>query len=140
MSQQIEHTGIISHIEKNLIQVLINQTSACSSCHANGACSAADMAEKVIEVESNDQSLNVGDKVLLTGKNSMGLLAVLVAFVLPFLIILLSLFILRYYIANEAISGTISLSSLIPYYIILTFFRKKMKTKFQFQLSKDVCG
>ena len=128
MSQKIEHTGIISQIDKNLIQVLIIQESACSGCHAKGACSAADIDEKIIEVESTDTSLKVGDQVILSGESSMGLLAVLLAFVIPFLIILLSLFILRYYIASEAITGTISLAMLIPYYFILSFFKKKMKT------------
>lgn len=137
MNQQIEHTGIISRIDKNLIQVLINQESACSGCHANGACSAADMAEKLIDVESSDATYKVGDKVILYGQSSMGLLAVLLAFILPFMIILLTLFILRYYVASEAISGIISLTTLIPYYIILSFFRKKMKSKFQFNISKD---
>ncbi len=137
MSQKIEHTGIISRIDKNLIQVLIIQESACSGCHANGACSAADMDEKLIDVESKDASYKVGDKVILSGQSSMGLLAVLLAFVLPFLLILLSLFVLRNYASSEAISGTISLSTLIPYYIILSFFRKKMKNKFQFSISKD---
>jgi len=137
MSQKIEHTGIISRIDKNLIQVLIIQESACSGCHANGACSAADMDEKLIDVESKDASYKVGDKVILSGQSSMGLLAVLLAFVLPFLLILLSLFVLRNYASSEAISGTISLSTLIPYYIILSFFRKKLKNKFQFNISKD---
>lgn len=137
MSEKIEHTGIISHIDRNLIQVLIIQESACSGCHANGACSAADIDEKIIEVESIDSTYKVGDKVILTGQSSTGLLAVLLAFILPFLLILLSLFFLRNYVTSEAISGTISLSTLIPYYIILSFFKKKMKNKFQFNISKD---
>ena len=137
MSQEIAHTGIITRIDQKLIQVLIIQESACSGCHANGACSVADMAEKMVEVESADSSFKVGDKVTVFGQSSMGLLAVLLAFILPFIIILLTLFILRNYVASEAISGIISLATLIPYYIILSFFREKMKTKFQFQISKD---
>lgn len=138
MSQKIEHIGKITHIDRNHIQVLFIQESACSSCHAKGACSAADMDEKIIEVESTDSSLKVGDQVILSGESSMGLLAVLLAFVIPFLIILISLFLLRYFIASEAITGTISLTTLIPYYIILSFFRKKLKRKFQFHVSKEI--
>ena len=66
--------------------------------------------------------------------------AVLIAFVIPFLLILISLFILRSYVSSEALSGTIALSVLIPYYIILSFFNKKMKTKFQFHLKKEFAG
>ncbi|MDD5186466.1 MAG: SoxR reducing system RseC family protein [Paludibacter sp.] len=138
MSQLIEHTGIINHIEGNHIRVSIIQLSACSSCHANGACSASDMDEKFIDVDSSDSTLKVGDRVNLYGQSSMGLTAVLLAFVIPFLLILVTLIVLRDYVANEALSGTIALSMLIPYYIILSFFNKKMKSKFRFYIKKEL--
>jgi len=137
MSQLIEHTGIIYHIDGNHIRVSIIQKSACSGCHANGTCSAADMDEKYIDVETSDSSFKVGEMVMLYGQSSMGLLAVLLAFVIPFLLILFTLIILRNYVASEALSGTIALSMLIPYYIILSFFNKKMKTKFSFYIKKE---
>jgi sigma-E factor negative regulatory protein RseC len=137
MSQIIEHTGIINRIQGHIIDVLITQQSACSSCHANGACSAADKDDKIIEVENSDPTFKVGDRVMLYGQRSMGLQAVLLAFVIPFLLILLSLFVLRFYVASEAVSGTIALSTLIPYYIILSFFNKKLKSKFQFSIKRD---
>ncbi len=136
MSEKIEHTGIIAHINGNNVQVQIVQQSACSSCHAKGACSASDMEDKLIDVESSDSSLRVGDAVLLTGASSTGLQAVLLAFVIPFLIILIALFVLRSVTANEAVSGTVALSLLIPYYIILSFFNKKLKGKFRFEIEK----
>ena len=77
------------------IQVQIIQMSACSSCHAKGACTAADMDEKFIDVESDDTSLKVGDMVDIVGESSTGLFAVLLAFVIPFMLILTSLFFLR---------------------------------------------
>lgn len=136
MAQKIEHTGII--IEKNgdKIKVQIAQLSACSSCHAKGACSASDVDEKIIDAETTDQNLKVGDLVQLTGETSMGLFAVLIAFVIPFLLILSGLIILRSYTSNEAISGTISLALLIPYYLILSLFNKKLKNKLRFTVDK----
>jgi sigma-E factor negative regulatory protein RseC len=136
MSQLIEHNGIINSIEGNVVQVSIIQLSACSGCHAKGACSAADMDEKIIEVESNDSKLKIGDAVTILGQSSMGLLAVLLAFVIPFLLILISLFILRFYNLNELTSGIISVATLIPYYLILSLFNKKLKTKLQFHIKK----
>lgn len=137
MNQQIEHTGTINHIEGHHIQVLITQESACSSCHAKGACSAADKDDKIIEIESFDTSLKIGDRVIVYGKNSIGLQAVLLAFVLPFVLILLSLFVLRLYTDNEALSGSLALFMLLPYYFILSLFNKKLKSKFQFYIKKE---
>ncbi len=107
MSQKIEHTGIITNIDGTKIQVQIVQLSACSSCHAKGACSASDMDEKLIDAETTDTTFKIGDQVLLIGESSMGLFAVLIAFIIPFLLILISLFILRLYTSNEALSGII---------------------------------
>lgn len=137
MSQIIEHLGIIHRIDGKHIQVQVIQQSACSACHAKGACSASDMDDKYIDVESDGSEYKVGDTVTVYGQSSMGLFAVLLAFVVPFLLILLSLFLLKDKIDNEAVSGTISLAVLIPYFIILSFFNKSLKSKLKFHIRKD---
>lgn len=134
MNQIIEHTGKIIHIQGNQLQVLITQNSACSGCHAKSACTAADSAEKIIDVISTDDSFKLDDEVILYGQRSSGLKAVLLAFVIPFMLILITLFVLRYFIDNEALSGTIALAMLIPYYIILSFFKDKLKSNLQFHI------
>lgn len=121
MSQIIEHSGFINQINGKHIKVQIVQESACSGCHAKGACSAADMADKFIDVESDDIGLKVGQTVTLYGQSSIGLLAVLFAFVIPFLLILSTLFLLNDKMDNEVIAGTIALGSLLPYFYIILF-------------------
>jgi sigma-E factor negative regulatory protein RseC len=135
MSKKIEHTGIIRHIEGNKVKVEIIQMSACSSCHAKGACTAADMDEKIIDAHSNNPNLKVGDAVNIYGESGNGLLAVLLAFVIPFTLILISLIVTGHFIQNEAISGLISLLVLVPYFIILSLFNNKLKKKFTFYIS-----
>lgn len=137
MSQLIEHAGVIHQIDGRHIRVQILQESACSSCHAKGACSAADMKDKFVDIESDGSDYKVGEQVTLYGQSSMGLFAVLLAFVIPFLIILLILFILKNYIDNEAISGSIALGTLLPYFIILSFFNSRLKSKLKFQIKKN---
>ena len=88
------------------------------------------MKDKYIDVEADANEFKVGDAVTIYGQTSMGLLAVLLAFVIPFILILLVLFILKQY--NEILSGTIALASLIPYFIILSFFNSKLKSKLKF--------
>jgi positive regulator of sigma E activity len=136
MGQKIEHTGIITAIKDGVIEVSIIQKSACSDCHAKGGCTASDTDEKIVEAISDGQQYTVGETVNLTGQTSMGFLAVLLAFVIPFVLILSSLFLTRSFMENEALSGTISLAVLIPYYIILSLFNKKLKNRFQFSVTK----
>lgn len=137
MSQLIEHAGVIHQIDGRHIRVQILQESACSGCHAKGACSAADMKDKFVDIESDGSDYKVGEQVTLYGQSSMGLLAVLLAFVIPFLIILLTLFILKNYIDNEAISGSIALGTLLPYFLILSFFNSRLKSKLKFHIKKN---
>jgi positive regulator of sigma E activity len=137
MTQIIEHRGIIDKIDNNRIDVLISQQTACSECHANGICFTADAVNKLIEVENADRVFKVGDNVILYGKQSMGLQAVLLAFVFPFILLLITLILLNSVIANEIISGIISVVVLLPYYLVLSIFNKKIKANFRFDIKKD---
>lgn len=137
MTQIIEHSGIINKIYNNHFQVLIMQQTACSECQANEVCFTSESGQKIIEVECSDSGFNVGDKVILFGNQSIGLLAVLLAFVLPFMLLLITLIILSSFVTNEVISGALSVMVLIPYYVILSFFKTKLKTKLKFNIKKE---
>jgi sigma-E factor negative regulatory protein RseC len=136
MDNLIEHSGIITHLDGGKIHVRIHQQSACSACHAKGACTASEKQEKEIIVENASGNFRVGDSVLLYGKTSTGLLAVLLAFVFPFLLILVSLLVLKNIVDNETVSALISLGTLVPYYLILSLFNNKFNKKLQFNLEK----
>ena len=114
----------------------IEQQAACASCHAKGACSVAEKEDKIIEVFYSKNDIKKGDKVLLIGQSSLGLYAVLLAYVLPFLLILVTLFIASVFTDNELLSGTISLSVVLPYYVVLSMNKKRLKKKFSFEIIK----
>jgi len=137
MAQLIEHRGVINKIEDHLIEVLIVQQSACGECQAKGTCMAADKQEKLIEVEKVDGDFKVGETVVLCGHQSIGLQAVLLAFILPFVLILTALLVLQLFALNESVSGGIAVSVLIPYYVVLSFFNEKLKSKFRFEIRRE---
>lgn len=138
MSQSIEHSGIVEQIDGEQIKVLIMQQSACSECHAKSLCSVADKKEKIIEVISSDPTLKVGDRVIIYGESSIGLQAVLLAFIIPFVLIFLALLIFQHFIENELMAGILSILVLVPYYLILFLSNKRLKNKFQFKIKKQV--
>ena len=93
MADTIKHQGIVENIIGSQIFVRIVQTTGCASCSARGYCSSSESKEKTIEVTDYDSmNYNVGDFVEITGQTSMGMMAVLWAFILPFLILIISLF------------------------------------------------
>ncbi|WP_421918453.1 SoxR reducing system RseC family protein [Marinifilum sp.] len=136
--KQIDHEGTILEIEHGKITVGIVNVSACAGCHAKGACSMSDMKEKSIDVIDYTNEYSVGEKVKLTYQESLGWFALLIAYVLPFVLVLLVLFIATAITNDELISGLLSLAVLPPYYIILSFFKGRLKKTFSFTIEKIV--
>lgn len=137
MQNTIEHQGIIINIDGKLAHVKIEQTSACASCHVKSVCGASDKSEKIIDANIMDKSLKVGDQVTIIGQKSLGIQAVLLAYILPFIVIIATLFIANIFTTNELIIGTCALASLIPYFVVLRLMRNKIQAKFQFYAIKN---
>ena len=136
MANTIKHQGIVENINGSHLQVRIIQTSACASCSIKGHCSSADTKEKLIDViDDNVSSYQPGDRVWVIGELSMGVMAVLLAFILPFLVLIFSLFIFMAIWNDELGSALCSLALLIPYYYILWLNKSRLGKKFSFSIS-----
>ena len=135
MEQIVGHEGIVVAVEGMQARVRILQTSACSACHAQSMCMAAESKEKIIDCQMLEP-LHEGDKVVVQVQRRLGLQAVLWAFVLPFVILLTMIWGLGKVWDNEALVGTVALCSLLPYYGILSLFKKRLKRKFSFVAKK----
>ncbi len=81
----IKHLGIVENIQGSHLSVRIVQTSACAACSAKGHCSSADSkGQNHRYIDATAASYQVGEKVMVVGESSMGMMAVLFAFVFPF--------------------------------------------------------
>jgi sigma-E factor negative regulatory protein RseC len=135
MANVITHQGVVENTDGSRISVRITQTSACASCSVSGYCSSADSKEKIIEVNAPYPAYERGDRVIVVGQTSMGMMAVLLAFVIPFFISFFSLFIGMHVLdGNELLSGLLSLGLLVPYYFIIWLNRAGLKKKFSFTI------
>ena len=132
--QTISHTGIVESVNGTEAHVRIMQSSACSGCHAAKSCMAADAREKYIDCVMLEP-LQVGDEVTVEIEQKVGWLAVLYAFVLPFLLLMLMLWLMGKFF-SESIAGTIALCSLLPYYGVIALLRKRIKQRFVFTAKK----
>lgn len=138
MQKQIDHKGVITKIENGLIQVTILSISACAGCHAKGACTMSDMEEKIIDIYDTSQLFNIGDQVMVSTEESLGWLALLLAYVLPFVLVLISMFSISVFTDNELLIGGVSLLLLVPYYFVLYLQKANMKKVFSFVIRKNV--
>ena len=91
MADIIKHRGIVEKVDGTHITVRIVQTSACAACSAKGLCNASESKEKQIDVYEVNPSYQIGEEVVLCGTTSMGMRAVLLAFGVPLLIVMIAL-------------------------------------------------
>jgi sigma-E factor negative regulatory protein RseC len=133
----VEHKGIVSNIKDGIVYVDLLVQSACSSCHAKGVCG-VDTAHKTIEVKDNSFQYSIGDSVVVMLKESLGMRAIFLGYLLPFIVVLSSLIILKSLNVNDGFSALLSLLLLAPYYFILYLTRNSIKKKFNFSIKKNL--
>lgn len=132
---QIEHDGFIKKIEIDKIIVEIASTSACGSCQIKGYCAVSEVEMKDIEVFTyHKQDYKIGQKVTVVLAENLGLKAVFLGYFLPFIFMVAALFILMTITKNELWSGLGAIGILIPYYLILSLFKKKISKEFTFKI------
>ncbi|MBN1415001.1 MAG: SoxR reducing system RseC family protein [Bacteroidales bacterium] len=132
----IEQTGIVEGSGDGVVHVKIFPVSACSDCHSKASCSLFGNTERIIDVTNNTGEFRRGDRVGITITQSMGNKAIAFGYFVPFLLVLLTLIALTVFRLKEWQAGLIAISTLIPYYIILYFFRTKLGKTFTFTLKK----
>ena len=131
----INHIGIVESIQGSQLKVRIVQTSACAACSVKGHCSSADSKDKIIDIVDNAaSSYKVGEQVMVIGQTSMGMMAVIWAFLLPFVILVVALFLLMALMKNELYAALLSLAVLVPYYFILWLNKARLKQQFSFTI------
>lgn len=131
----IKHLGIVESIQGSHLSVRIVQTSACAACSAKGHCSSADSKDKVIDItDTAASSFRVGERVMVVGEMSMGMMVVMLAFIIPFVLLVVSLFLFMALIGNELYAALLSLIILVPYYFVLWLNKTRLKQKFSFTI------
>ena len=132
----IRHRGFVKEVgEDSLIVNIVNQ-SACSSCHAQGACTVADFQEKEIEISHFTKKYSRGQEVTIIFREAQGFAALFYGYILPFILVLTTLIIMTSVSNNELLGGLIALAVLIPYYTTLYFLRHLLKKVFKFELEE----
>lgn len=132
----ISHRGVVSNINDNQIEVTIISESACSSCKSNKMCSISEIKEKVIYIENIDNSFKVGENVNVYLQERLGAYAVFFAYGLPFILMVLVLFVGYYQKLSEPIMGLSVISLLTIYYLSLYFLRNQIGKKVSFKVEK----
>lgn len=135
MSNKIRHAGIIDSIGEKSVQVRILQSSACSGCKVASHCNAAETKEKLIDVAVDEPSCyQVGEKVVIVADASVGFVASLYGYLLPLLLMVLTLVIVLGATHSEGVAALSALGMLVPYYTILYLTRNRLRNQLTFEI------
>jgi positive regulator of sigma E activity len=133
----IEQKGVIEKIDNGFAVVNVDVVAACDLCHSKSSCDIPGKSPRKIRVPVQDGSYESGDEVTIVMKRSLGLQASLIAYLVPFLLVLVALVVFTSLKMNELLAGLFSLLILIPYIFCLYFFRERLKRTFTLTLRKD---
>jgi len=134
----LRHTGKIVGINGSQVDVLMEPRSACAGCKAKAVCGMDENNGSVISVEdihADDYSVN--EEVIVSIKQTLGIKAVFYVYVLPFLLVMITLIALIQSGISELFSGLMSLAVLAVYYFVLYLLRRKIEKEINFTIEKS---
>ena len=135
MKKEIYHDGKIIGITPEFTSVEIISSSACSQCHAKGLCGFSEEESKVVMVPTSPYTeRKVGDTVTLALKQTMGLKAVWISYVIPLIILMILVLSLSSVIDNEVWTGLAAIGGVALYYLVIWLLRDKLKNEFVFYI------
>lgn len=120
----MKEVGEVVRLDKNRAIVKVDKKDECSKC---GMCLFPKGASS-IELDSyNEVNAKVGDKVIIESKESSKLLGAMLVFLVPLILIGLSIFFAYVVIGKEIWSLFLSLIFIVVWYIILSVIDNKLK-------------
>lgn len=135
MTDEIKHNGTVSGIDGQMVDVTIIQMSSCVGCQAKSLCRLSEMKDKTVSVAvDNPRDYTVGQQVVVAGSVSQGMQAVVFAFGIPVILLMITLVLTLSVTGDERMTSLFSLGMLVPYYIVLFLFRDRLKRNFSFRI------
>ena len=136
MEELITHEGIVLGTDGTMAHIQIVQSSACSACKAKAMCSSSESQSKEMDALMLEPMV-AGDRVEVEVREHLAWRAVLLAYILPFVVMMVVIAVLELTTGlDEAVVGTLSLCAIALYYIGLSVFKHRLQKQFTFTARK----
>jgi sigma-E factor negative regulatory protein RseC len=133
-AETITHEGKVLRVPGNgTAEVEILVAEACAGCHAKSVCSAGKADTKVITVKS-DPSVHPGDCVTVEMKLSQGFRALVIGYMIPFVVLVTAFAAAFTAGAGELFSALLSFAAVGIYYLVIWLLRASIEEKFEFKI------
>ena len=129
----ISHEATVESVDSESVTVLLSPSVSCAGCQAEKGCGISGSSARTIRVAGTFY-LHPGEKVEVTIKGSQGYMALFLGYLVPLILVVITLIAFSSANSSELIAGLASFSILIPYYIMLWVFRRFVGKKFSFNI------
>ncbi len=136
--ETIDHVGVVRKVDDFTVEVVIKATSACNYCSAKKSCGITDSAEKALTVARPPFDIAVGDYVNVEATTKQGLYAVIIAYVIPAVLIIITVVSGNYAGMKENRAAILAILILIPYFLIIYLLRNKIGNGFKLTITKKI--
>ena len=136
-SEKVCKEGIVRKVEAGKIWVEIVMSSACGGCMAKNMCNISEKKNEIIEAENiTGEEFVVGDKVQIQIQERKAHQAVVLGYLLPFIVLIVGLFVCYALTHIEWLSALVAFGLTAIYYLILKMFDKRLARQFTLYVSK----
>ena len=132
----LQHTAKITKISNNRLTLQLCRSEACAVCQIKDACHIQKSSQTIDIDIDNPQDFSLNQQIMLEISTQTGILAMLLAYILPLILMLSTLLTCYIFTYNDLTSGICAIIILVPYYLIVSGMQKYINPKFNFKILK----
>jgi len=130
----LEHIGLVTDSQNGRVRISL-VGSGCSACHKS-LCVLGDSKAKEVDIPAKDYSFKSGDEVIVRINPASGYKAVALLYLVPFILMIITLTGMSRLGYHESIAGLTSLFILVPYYGIIYILKNILKSQCSIEVEK----
>lgn len=136
-AEQIEHKGRVLSIGRGVVSVAIEVNEACGSCASRKACAMGQgTTREIVVYTDNAEQYSVGEMVNVMARQSAGIMAVVLCYVVPLVVLVVALALAVMVGISDGVAAIISLGITAVYYCVLGLFHKRISKRVIFTINK----
>ena len=135
MEERVSHTGVITNITGNELEIEILSSGSCGTCSIKSACGMSETKEKHITVPKPDgKEFIVGQPVKVSMTARQGGKAAIYAYLVPALLMISTILTISQFTSEDWIIAVAGIGIAAAYYFILFLFKGKIREKFEYEV------
>lgn len=137
-SEKVCKEGIVRKVQDDRLWVEVVVSSACGGCAAKSLCNISEKKNELVEaVNVTGEEFSIGETVQIQMMQKLANKAVVLGYLLPFVILVAGLFVCYALTQIEWLSVLVAFGLTAIYYLILKMFDKRLAREFVLHVTKQ---